>query len=410
LNAKICIIGAGPAGLTAAIHAAAKASQVVIVEKNTAVGRKLLLTGGGRCNLTHTGDIAEFVRRFGKSGRFLRHALHEFSPADVIQFFAEHGLETKTFPDGCIFPVTERATDVRDILLAEAKKLGVTFLFGKSVTEIVRLENKFKLQTVKETVIADKLIVATGGLSYPGTGSTGDGYRLAASLGHLIVKPYPVLVPLLTKEKWTADLAGTSLDNVTISAKTAKAKLSSSGPMIFARDGIAGPAVQDFSRTVAELINTRKPVESHIDLLPGVTAEILDKKLVSLFAENPRRSAANVLAVMLPRRLAENLFARVNVPEDTWASNVTKPQRRKLIELLKALPVTVTGTRPIAEATVTAGGIPLDQIDPKTMRSKICPGLFFAGELIDADGPCGGYNLQIAFSTGALAGNSAAKT
>ena len=403
MKTDVCIIGAGPAGLMSAISAAQNKATVVVIEKNQAPGKKLLLTGGGRCNLTHTGSVDDFVRTYGKSGRFLRHCLHEFSPDATCEFFSQIGIATKVDEAGCVFPVSERAGDVRDALLSQCHKLGVQFIFGRGVQEIQKVRSEYTIFAGGEIASAPKVIIAAGGASYPATGSTGDGYKLAKSLRHTIIEPRPALVPLVSTEKWCAELAGISRDNVTISAMIDKKKISVSGPMIFTHDGISGPAVLDFSRLIVDCLPAPKPVEVTIDIVPSMNEAQLEEYLMGQLSQYSKKIIANVLFELAPKKLGGLICDLAGITE-TNASQLKKEQRRKVIQLLKKLPIPIVATKPIDEATVTNGGVSTAGIDPTTMQSKVCPGLFFAGEVIDVDGPCGGYNLQIAWSTGALAG------
>ncbi len=387
----------------AGIFAARAGAKTVVVEKNTAAGRKLLLTGGGRCNLTHAGSVDDFVRAYGQAGRFLRHALYEFPPESVIRFFAEQGLETRAEPDGCIFPVTDRASDVRDILLGQAKAAGVQFVYGRGVERIGKDGRQFKINLPDGVLTAEKVIIATGGASYPKTGSTGDGFAFARSFGHTIVEPRAALVPLVTNGKWPGELAGTSLDNVKISVTLEGKGFFTTGPMLFTQDGIGGPAALDMSRLLADYLPAQKTVEIAVDVKPAMNESKLEGYLMEQLCRYSRKIIVNVLFELIPKKLAGFLCRQAAVAETT-GSQLKKEQRRKLVQLLKKLPVSIISTRPIEEATVTRGGVSRDEIDPKTMQSKICPGLYFAGEVIDSDGPCGGYNLQICWSTGALAG------
>lgn len=406
METKVCIIGAGPAGLTSAIFAAQAGANVIILEKNTSAGRKLLLTGGGRCNLTHTGTFDDFVRAYGKSGRFLRHCLYEFSPDATRVFFDEIGIATKVDDEGCVFPASERAGDVRDALLGRCQKLGVQFVFGRGVERIEKQGGDFYVLAGGELMTFQKVIIATGGASYRATGSTGDGYKLAKSLGHTIIEPRPALVPLVADEKWCADLAGTSLDSVKISAKAGDKKVFVTGPMIFTHDGIGGPAVLDLSRLLTDYLPAKKPIEILVDVVPAMNESELEEYLMMQLSQHSRKIIVNVLFDIVPKKLAGLLCRQAGVAETT-ASHLGKEQRRQVVRLLKKLPLSITATRPIEEATVTRGGVSSIEIDSRTMQSKICPCLFFAGEIIDADGPCGGYNLQICWSTGTLAGKSA---
>lgn len=293
MKTDVCVIGAGPAGLMSAIFAAQSKATVVVIEKNQIPGRKLLLTGGGRCNITHTGTVDDFVRVYGKSGRFLRYCLHEFSPYMTREFFSQIGIETKVDEQGCVFPVSERAGDVCDALLSQCHNLGVQFIFGRGADKIEKRGDGFSVFTGSEITSAPKVIIATGGVSYPATGSTGDGYKLAKSLRHTIIEPRAALVPLVSTEKWCAELAGISRDNVTISVMVNKKKIGVSGPMIFTHDGISGPAVLDLSRLLVDYLPAKKPIEVTIDLVPAMNEsqleEIFDGATIAVFQKNHRK-------------------------------------------------------------------------------------------------------------------------
>jgi len=415
---KVCIIGAGPAGLMASIHcrlapascflAKAAGAETIVIETNTTAGRKLLLTGGGRCNLTHLGSPDEIVRSFGPKGRFISYCLHKFPPEQVRQFFRELGLESIVEKDDCVFPASDRAEDVRDCLIKHAKDLNVRFYFDKPVKRITREGNSFAVHTNREIIVAEKVIIATGGLSFPQTGSTGDGYRFAKELGHTIIEPKASLVPLVTRENWPALIAGTAVENVKISARIDNKKITTAGALVFTDDGIGGLAAWDMSRHLTDHLPAQKPAEITIDLVPAMNETEFNEYLLGLFAKYPKKIVINVLFDLVPKKLAGLLCRRAEVDEIT-GSQLKKEHRRKVVQFLKKLPLSIKSTRPIAEAIVTRGGVSTTEIDTKTMESKICPGLFFAGEVIDVDGPCGGYSLQICWSTGALAGSESAK-
>jgi predicted Rossmann fold flavoprotein len=411
METEICIIGAGPAGLTTGIFAAQAGVRTTIVESNTTAGRKLMVTGAGRCNITHKAKPDELVRVFGAvQGRFLSYCLYKFSPQDVIDFFGSLGLKTRVEKDGCVFPVSDRAGDVRDILVKRAKELGVKFLYGKRVEKITKKAETFIIHIPKEPVQSEKVIIATGGLSWPKTGSTGDGYRFAKGLGHKITQTRGSLVPLVSVEDWPGQLAGISVENAKITARINNKKMVNSGALIFTDDGIGGPAVLDISRDLTDYLAAGKnPIEITLDLLPDQEQSVFDKKLTELLIANPKKKVVNILSEFVPKRVGIFLCKRAGCDEESAAGQLKKDVRKKLITAIKALPLSIAGTRDISEATVTRGGVSLKEIEPKTMESKICPGLFFAGEVIDVDGPCGGYNLQICFSSGALAGSSAGK-
>jgi predicted Rossmann fold flavoprotein len=409
METEICIIGAGPAGLMAAIFAAQAGARTAVVEANTSPGRKLLLTGGGRCNLTHQAGPRELARAFGAKGKFLSYCFYQFPPQDVQDFFAELGLRMTTEEDGCVFPAAGRAGDVRDALVERAKSLGVTFLYGSRVGGVSKESGSFVIQAGQGRISAYKLIVATGGLSWPQTGCTGDGYSFARRFGHTIVEPRASLVPLVTRETWPGQLAGTALEEVKISARIHNKRLTAAGAMIFTDDGIGGPAVQDMSRHLTDYLPGEAPISISLDLTPHVEQARLEAQMTERIATNPKKKVANVLAEFVPKRLAMVLCRQAGCDNELPAGQLKKDVRKELLAMLKALPLAILRTRPITEATVTRGGVSIAEIESKTMESKLCPGLFFAGEVLDVDGPCGGYNLQICWSTAALAGSSASK-
>lgn len=411
VTTDVCIVGAGPAGLIAAIHAATEHAKTTVLETHVNAGRKLLVTGGGRCNFTHAGTIADLVRAFGQGGRFLRHSFHELRPEDVRAFFDDRGLPSRVEPDGCVFPITDRAADVRDVLLREAERLGVRLLYGTHVTEVAPEVNSFTIRTAQQTLSSRRLIIATGGASWPQTGSTGDGYRFAAALGHTVVPPQPSLVPLVTREVWPAALAGVSLAKVAAWIAARGRKAAAHGALVFTQDGIGGPAAQNLSRELTDqLAAASHGIEIRIDLVPDLAETELDGQIQEQLTAHAKKAVANVPAELVPKRLASALCALAQCDGELQAGQLKRVTRTCIVGLFKELSLCVTGTRPLAEATVTRGGVSLEQIEPRTMESKICPRLFFAGEVIDVDGPCGGYNLQACWSTGALAGRSAARS
>jgi predicted Rossmann fold flavoprotein len=325
-----------------------------------------------------------------------------------MKFFASLGLQTRTEQDGCVYPASDRAGDVRDALVKRAKILGVNFLYDKRAAKIAKEADTFIIHTPKEPVRAEKVIIATGGLSWPKTGCTGDGYHFARSLGHNITQTKASLVPLVSLEDWPGQLAGTPVENVRISARINNKKIVTAGALIFTDDGIGGPAVLDMSRHLTDYLPAeKKPIKITLDLAPNVEQSAFDKEMTELLSANPKKKIVNILAEFLPKRIGIFLCKRAGCDESHAAGQLKKDARKQLIADIKALPLLIVRTREIAEATVTHGGVSLKEIEPKTMESKICPGLFFAGEVIDADGPCGGYNLQICFSTGALAASAA---
>jgi predicted Rossmann fold flavoprotein len=410
IKKQVCIVGAGPSGLMASIFAAREGASVIVFETNTGPGRKLLLTGGKRCNITHKIQPDELVRLLGKTGKFLSYCLYEYSPEYIRDFFAQVQLDTKTEPDGCVFPASYKAEDVKNALIRQAQNLNVKFIYNQPVTEIAKESENFIIKTANKQFTSEKVIIATGGVSWPQTGSTGDGYRLAKYLGHSIVEPKASLVPLVTTENWTKELAGTSVSNVSITTSIDKKKIVTHGAIVFTHNGLGGPAAQDMSRYLTDFLPAQKnPIGITLDLIPDLQQENLEEKIISLINENPKKKLSNILCDFLPKRLVFTLCELARCNDDFPAGQLKKEVRQKVVMITKSLPLSVIRTRPIEEAVVTHGGVNLSEINPKTMESKICPGLFFAGEVIDADGPCGGYNLQICWSTGALAGSCAAK-
>jgi predicted Rossmann fold flavoprotein len=410
MSSIICVIGAGPAGLMASIRCAQVKTETVVFERNIAAGHKLLKTGSGRCNFTHQATTDQVLHALGPKGRFLRYCLHIYSPKWLRQFFSDRGLQSKVEPTGCVFPVTDQASDIRNLLVTEAKRVGVHFEFGNPVENIQRDAQGFTIQTSEDSIHADKVIIATGGVSYPQTGSTGDGYEFAHQLGHTIIPPKPALVPLVTAEKWPGDLAGTSLKEVKITTTISGKKITVTGPMLFTHDGIGGPAVLDLSRHLTDYLPSKgKPIQISINLLPGVTESEWKNKILQQIQVHPNKTIANILAGFVTRGVAAALCRHLEFGIDMPANQLRKNERQRLLHLFRALPLSIVRTKPIAEAMVTSGGVSVGEIDSKTMQSKLCPGLFFAGEVIDVDGPCGGYNIHIAFATAALAGKSAAQ-
>jgi len=408
MDADLCIIGSGPAGLMAAVASASKGAKTAICESNSSAGKKLLLTGGGRCNLTHAGDIKTFIRAFDEKGRFIRHCLYEFKPDDLRRFFARLGLPTKVQDNDCVFPVSEKSSDVRDMLVREALRLKAVFLFDNPVLDILKKNEFFHIRCKRQDVTAKKLLIATGGLSYQQTGSTGDGLKFAERLGHKIIAPKPALVPLVTKEKRPAKLAGTALSDIKIFTTIRQRKVRSSGPLVFTHDGIGGPAALDFSRLITDtLFVDKKPLAVLIDTMADTGETEFEKRFLELCEQNSKKTVKSILALLYPQRFTATFCEQFGLDENSIGRQLKKDERKRLLKILKALPLTIIGTGPIEDAIITRGGVSTDQINPLTCESRICPGLYFAGEVIDVDGPSGGYNLQLAFSSGFLAGKSA---
>ena len=405
----VCIIGAGPAGMMAAIAAETEGVSVCILEKNTHAGRKLLITGGGRCNLTHIGDIDDFVRDCYPYGNTLKPAFYAFSPEQTGAFFHEQGLKTYVSENGSIFPESEQAGDVCRILVGQIGQYGAVVHYAQQVRAAEKNDDGFTVITEKKRFTSLAMIVATGGKSWPQTGSTGDGYEMAQYFGHGIVRPVGILCPMVAREAWVGGLQGLSLPKVGIRLKIKSKARVFSGEMVFTGDGIGGPAAFDVSRVAVELLNYQERVQVTIDFLPDVQRDELSSLLIERCAAHPKKEIAGVLCEWFPKRLSAFLQTCICGADRVLTCAFPKPQRLKLVEAIKAMPLTLIRSGPLEKATVTRGGISRNEINSKTMQSRLCQGLFFAGEVIDIDGPCGGYNLQIAFSTGFLAGKSAAQ-
>ncbi|MCJ7693283.1 MAG: aminoacetone oxidase family FAD-binding enzyme, partial [Sedimentisphaerales bacterium] len=362
----------------------------------------------GRCNLTHKGTAKEFVRSYGEFGRFLRPSLYEFCSEDLRRYFSGRGLKTKLEKGGCVFPVSDRASDVAGVLVEHAREVSVRLMFGRSVERIEKAGEGFAVFTGRERVSAQAVIIATGGVSWPFTGSTGDGYEFARGFGHTVVEARAALSPLVTAESWPGELEGVGIREVSIKGKAGGRRVSCSGPLMFTGDGIGGPAVLDFSRLVTDFLpDYDEPLKVSIDLLPGHEAEELDKEIMGFCSSHPKKELAGALSGLVPRAVMEQLCGQLKPSGVILAGGLRKKERKGLVGMLKGLELSIVATSPIAEATVTRGGVSTGQVNPHTMESRLCPGVFFCGEVLNADGPCGGFNLQIAFSTGYAAGRGA---
>lgn len=406
----IAVIGGGAAGCMAAIRAGQLNKKVVLLERNDSVGKKILITGKGRCNLTNTADEDAFIAKFGKRGEFLRTAFHTFSNEDLIAFFNSMGLETKAERQGRVFPATDKARSVVEALNKALAASGVEVLYNTRITGISKDDIIFKLSSEDGREIhAKKIIITTGGVSYKVTGSTGDGLKMAEGLGHKIAPLKPGLVPLTTKEAWVKELQGIALENIRITFECGKKRIVSEvGELMFTHFGVSGPLVLDLSAKVMDLLDEGKDVRLLIDLKPGLREEQLDSKLVHKFKIKGSVALKNLMKDLLPQRLIERFLKRCEILEETKTNQITQDQRRAIIATLKAFPLTIKGSLPIEEAMVTGGGVSVKDINPRTMESRIVPGVYFAGEMIEGEASSGGYNLQQAFSTGYLAGEKAA--
>lgn len=405
----VLVIGGGAAGMMAAIQAARCGAAVTLCERNEKVGRKLYITGKGRCNLTNDTAPAEALKNYPGGARFLTGAMHRFPPEQAMAFFTELGVPLKTERGNRVFPQSDRAADVIDALLRELRRLGVKVLHCR-VTELALSEGKVTGAVTEDgkTIPADAVIVATGGVSYPATGSTGDGYALAQQAGHHIAEPAASLVPLTVAGDECERMMGLSLRNVNLRIKNQKKKVvfDQFGELLFTHFGLSGPLILSASAHLRDFDKNR--FSAIIDLKPALDEKKLDERILRDFAENQNRDFGNVLNGLLPRLMVPVMLQRTGIPGETKVHDITKSQRRRLIEELKSFRLEITGTRPVAEAIVTAGGVKLKEVHPVTMESRLTPGLYFAGEVLDVDGYTGGFNLQAAWATGYAAGQAAA--
>jgi predicted Rossmann fold flavoprotein len=409
----VAVIGGGPAGMMAAGRAGELGAKVVLLEKNPSPGKKLLITGKGRCNITQAEfDNKEFVKALGKNGKFLFSSLALFGPEKTVEFFEHRGIRTKTERGGRIFPVSDRAQDVLNSMLKYLQENKVKIITGAKILGFDLKNNhihSIKLEN-GQNIVADNFIIATGGKSYPVTGSMGEGYEWAKNFGHKIIETLPALTPIKTQEEWPKSLSGLSLKNVSINIyQNGKKQDSRFGEMLFTHFGISGPIVLDASKNIGELLK-KGEVEIQIDLKPALDFPKLDQRLLRDFKENINKDFINYLPELLPQKIIGTIIKLSAIDPRKKINSISKEERKDLVKLLKSLKIKVEDTVGYTQAIVTSGGVNLKEIDSKTMKSKIIDNLSFAGEIIDLDGPTGGYNLQICWSTGFAAGNYAAKS
>lgn len=402
----VAVIGGGPAGMMAAGRSAELGARVVLIEKNKGLGRKLLITGKGRCNITQAEfDDREFIEKLGKNGKFLFSSLNAFGPKKVIEFFEERGLKTKTERGGRVFPVSDKAVDVLNILADYLKKNNVKIMLEQEVLGFNFSKEKIKSVKLKnETIFADNFILAVGGKTYPITGSTGDGYEWAKEAGHSIIDPYPSLVPIKIKEEWVKELQGLSLKNISINIfQNNKKQDSRFGEMLFTHFGISGPIILDASKKIGELLR-KGEVKIEIDLKPALDLSQLDKRLLRDFEGNQKKDFKNYLPELLPQKMIETFLKLSEIDPHKKLHFITKEERKKILHLLKGMKLTVEGLLGFDQAIITSGGVDLKEVDSKTMQSRKIENLYLIGEILNLDGPTGGYNLQICWSTGYAAG------
>jgi predicted Rossmann fold flavoprotein len=407
---QIVVIGGGPAGMMAAGTAARAGAAVTLLERNDRLGKKLAITGKGRGNLTNDADIADFIAQFPGSGSFLYGAFYRFTNDDLRRFFHDLGVPTMVERGGRVFPVSEKAADLVEALKRYMDKAGVRVERDRRAASLLTAGGRVTgVACGGEKWPADAVILATGGASYPTTGSTGDGYAMAEAVGHTIVTPRPALVPLETVEPWVRELTGLSLRNVTATLLVdGREEAEEFGEMLFTHYGVSGPIILTLSREAVRALERKRQVKIRINLKPALTPEQLDARLLRDFAKFARKLFKNSLDELLPQRLIEPVTVLARIPAELPVHQVSRKQRQELAAVLTGLPVTVSGKRSLREAIVTAGGVSVKEIDPSTMESRLVKNLYFAGEVMDVDGNTGGYNLQAAFSTGFVAGGSAA--
>ena len=408
MSKRITVIGGGAAGMMAAITAAERGAQVTLLEPNERLGKKLNITGKGRCNVTNNAGLETLLANVPGNGKFLYSVFSRFDGRDAMAFFESLGVPLKTERGNRVFPVSDRSFDISAALERRLKALRVRLVRDRAIRLDIEEGVIRGVQGEQGSYPAEAVILATGGVSYPATGSTGDGYRMARDLGHEIVPPCGSLVPLVSGDDACRRMQGLALKNVELTALTGKNKVQfrDFGELLFTHFGVSGPLVLSASAHLRHW--DREQYRLSIDLKPALDREKLEARILRDLGENPNRDFEKILAGLVPHSMVPVILERLEIPAGLKANSVTKAQRRALEELLKGFTVSVTGPRPVAEAIVTSGGVKVNQVQPSTMESKLTPGLYFAGEILDVDAYTGGFNLQIAWSTGHLAGTSAA--
>ncbi|MHB1652277.1 MAG: BaiN/RdsA family NAD(P)/FAD-dependent oxidoreductase [Desulfitobacteriaceae bacterium] len=409
---RLIVIGGGAAGMMAAGQAALGGAQVLLLEKKERLGRKIAISGKGRCNITNAENISDFISCYPGNGRFLQGILREFDNVHLRSFLADYGVETKVERGGRVFPVSDDAETVVQALEKFLTHSGVEIRLGETVEQLMTSDGEVKGVKLRagNSYPAAACIITTGGASYPGSGSTGDGYRLARDVGHKVIQPRPALVPLRTEEEWVKEVQGLPLRNVEASLWIGGRKADAEfGEMLFTHFGVSGPIILTLSRQAGLALSRKEKITLQINLKPALSSEQLDSRLQRDFQEFSNKQFKNSLNSLLPKNLIPVIIRLSQIDPDKAAHQVTREERKRLGGLLQALPLTITETLPLAAAIVTAGGVDVKEVDPKTMASKLLKGLYWAGEVLDVDGVTGGYNLQAAFAMGYRAGRAASR-
>lgn len=402
---KVGIIGAGPSGIIAAGIAGSRGKDVTLIEKNDRIGKKLFITGKGRCNITNNAPIEDFFDNVMTNKNFLYSSFYTFTNKDIISLLEGYSVKTKVERGNRIFPASDKSSDVIKAFEKFLMDNNVKLLLNSKVDNVYIKNNKFVVVIGKEELMFDKLLISTGGMSYPRTGSTGDGYRFAKSFGHTVTKLMPSLVPVELEEEWIKELQGLSLKNVNLSAYAKEKKIHEEfGEMLFTHYGISGPIVLSMSNYLHKYLN--EGIKFYIDLKPALNEKKLDNRILGDFKKNNNKQVKNGLDDLLPKKIIPIIIRLASISPDKPINQITKEERGRLVNCIKNFPLTFKSLRPIEEAIVTSGGVNVKEINPSTMESKIIPGLFFSGEIIDVDALTGGFNLQIAYSTGYLAGSN----
>ena len=417
----VVVIGGGPAGLMSASIAAKYGSKVLLLEKNDVMGKKLLLTGGGRCNLTNSDpNVRNFVSKFGKKGDFLFSPLSVFGTDDTVRFFEKLGIKTKTEPGFRVFPESDNALDVLGALTKFAKENGVEFRLGVSVAHIKKLKNKIASVILEdgEEIKANNFILATGGKSHPETGSTGDGFKWLKEIGHKIADSNPSLVPIKVREQWIAELAGITLENVGVSIWVLKKEtdksewkkvLGKKGRILFTHVGLSGPTIINMSKTIGDLLKEKKEVKVAIDFFPGVGLDVMHERMIKLFEKNPKKKIKNLIPAEVPEKIYLKILDIMGMDGEWFANEIKRAERIAIVEMLKMFKLTADSLLGYDKAIVSSGGVDLNEVDFKEFKSKLYDNLFLVGDILDFDRSSGGYSLQLCWTSGYVAGKSAAK-